>query len=244
MTQLAKLPASVQWIMSGDPEQFGPVHDSWRGCPVKPGAFEGSSFFWSRCHGNRLRLTTCRRSSVELFDYYSSLIRGGARFQLDLRAVLEEARARFVFDGPARHNVCISHRHRKKLNAQLGNHFKPVGARYLKASTPHEESQWVYPGAPLIGCASGQRSKIQNNVEYEVAALTEGGVVLVGGAKLTDAQVLHWTRPAWARTIASIQGTEFDEELRVWDTRNPHFTMRHLYVCLSRAKDASKLHVT
>ena len=77
-----------------------------------------------------------------------------------------------------------------------------------------------------------------------VAALTEGGVTLLGGVKLTDAQVLHCTRPAWARTIASIQGTEFNEQLRIWDTRNPHFTMKHLYVCLSRAKGAANLHVT
>ena len=244
MTQLAKLPHRVAWIMSGDPEQFGPVHDSWRGCHVKPGAFQNSTFFGGKCGGYRLRLTACRRSDTQLFEYYSSLIRGGSRFQLDLREVLADARQRFVFDGPARHNVCVSHRHRKKLNAQLGNHFKPAGARYLKGSSPHEESTWVYPGAPLIGCSSGQRSKIQNNVTYEVAALTEGGVALVGGARLTDAQVLSWTRPAWARTIASIQGTEFDEELRIWDTRNPHFTMKHLYVCLSRAKDCSKLHVT
>ena len=67
-------------------------------------------------------------------------------------------------------------------------------------------------------------------------------MALLGGVKLTDAQVLSWTRPAWARTIASIQGTEFDEELRVWDTRNPHFTMKHLYVCLSRAKGALGKH--
>ena len=244
MTQLAKLPPSVRWLMSGDPEQFGPVHDTWRGSQVAPDALARSSFYWSRCQGFRLRLTACQRSDAELFGYYSSLISTGSRFNLPLQDVLAEARERFVFEGPARHNLCISHAMRRRLNERLGAHFKPAGARYLKATKPHEESNWVYPGAPLIGCCSGQRGKVRNNVGYEVAVLTEGGVALEGGVKLTDAQVLSWTRPAWARTIASIQGTEFDEELRIWDTRNPHFTMKHLYVCLSRAKDTSKLHVT
>ena len=184
------------------------------------------------------RLPQERRGAVCVL----SLISTGARFHQPLQEVLADARARFVFEGPARHNVCISHVMRRRLNRQLGEHFRPEGAKFLKAQKAHEESTWLYPGAPLLGCASQQR--VSNNVTYEVQAVTDEGCVLDSGAKLTNAQVLSWTRPAWARTIASIQGTEFDEELRVWDTRSPHFTMRHLYVCLSRAKDAAKLHVT
>ena len=41
MTQLAKLP-QIQYILSGDPEQFGAVMDHWRGSAVGAGAFEAT----------------------------------------------------------------------------------------------------------------------------------------------------------------------------------------------------------
>jgi len=83
-------------------------------------------------------------------------------------------------------------------------------------------------------------------VVYEVQSVLPDGVVLEGGRTLTFQQVVSWLRPAWARTYASIQGTEFPqtETLRLWDTRNAHFSMRHLYVACSRAKDSTQIHVT
>ena len=244
MTQIAKLPISTQFILTGDPHQFGPCWDSWRGCRVPPGAFESSSVYWSMASGHRLTLTQCRRSDQELFAYYTSLIQGGARFTLPLAEVLEECRGLYRFEGPARHNVCISHRARRRINAQIGALFKPRGALYLRASSQNEESTWIWPGCPVIGASSAQRSKVQNNVTYEIQEVAEDHVILEGGRKLSHALLLSLTRPAWCRTIASIQGDEFDEELRIWDTRNPHFTMRSLYVCLSRSKSAARIHVT
>ena len=245
MTQIAKVPEKVQFLMAGDPHQFGPCFDSWRGRPVPPGAFERSSLYHSLARGCRLTLSRCRRSDQALFEYYSSLIRGGARFELPLPQVLEECRGLYRFEGPARHNVCISHRNRRNINAQLGATHKPPGAIYLRArNSQYEESMWIWPGCPLIGCSSSQRAKVRNNVSYVVEEVTESNVILEGGVRLSHPMVLALTRPGWCRTIASIQGDEFDDPLRIWDTRNPHFDMRSLYVCLSRARDASKVHVT
>ena len=61
--------------------------------------------------------------------------------------------------------------------------------------------------------------------------------------KLTYSQVASWLRLSFARTYASVQGTEFSEPLRLHDTANKHFTMRHLFVALSRAKDKSKIDI-
>ena len=246
MTQLAKLPSRVSFILTGDPHQFGPVHSHWRGCPVPAGAFERSSMYHAMAQGNRLRLTTCRRSDEILFDYYSSLIAGGSRFELPLSQVIAEARERFRFEGPARHNLCISHKQRRRLNRDVGQALRPRGAVYLRANATTSESTWVWPGFPLVGATSSARTRILNNVTYLVEAVQPDGVVLEGGRKLTFQQVVAWLRPAWARTYASIQGTEFpgDESLRLWDTRNPHFTMRHLYVACSRAKASGQIHVT
>ena len=55
----------------------------------------------------------------------------------------------------------------------------------------------------------------------------------------THEQVKQWFRLSYAQTYASCQGTEFDGPLRLWDTTNVHFTRRHLFVALSRAKQAA-----
>jgi len=246
MTQLVKIPARVSFVFTGDPHQFGPVHNHWRGCPVPTGALERSSLYHTLAQGNRLQLRVCRRSDEVLFAYYSSLIAGGSRFELPLSQVLAEARELFRFEGHARHNLCISHRQRRRLNREVGQALRPKGAVFLRANAATSESTWVWPGFPLIGATSSARTKILNNVVYEIQAILPDAVMLGGGRKLTFQQVVAWTRPAWARTYASIQGSEFpmDESLRLWDTRNPHFSMRHLYVAVSRCRDTTRIHVT
>jgi hypothetical protein len=246
MSQLAKLPARVAFVFTGDPHQFGPIHSHWRGCSVPTGAFERSSLYHALAQGNRLQLRACRRSDEALFAYYSSLIAGGTRFELPLSQVLAEARELFRFEGHARHNLCISHKQRRRLNREVSQALRPRGAVYLRANAATSESTWVWPGFPLIGATSSARTRILNNVVYEVQSVLPDGVVLEGGRTLTFQQVVSWLRPAWARTYASIQGTEFPqtETLRLWDTRNAHFSMRHLYVACSRAKDSTQIHVT
>jgi ATP-dependent exoDNAse (exonuclease V) alpha subunit len=48
-------------------------------------------------------------------------------------------------------------------------------------------------------------------------------------------------RLPWATTYASCQGTEYPGTLAIHDTDNPHFSRRHLFVALSRAKEASNV---
>jgi len=246
MSQLAKIPRSVAFILTGDPHQFGPIHSHWRGCPVPQGAFERSSLYHTLAHGNLLRLTTCRRSDATLFAYYSSLISGGSRFTLPLSQVLVEARGIFRYEGVARHNLCISHKQRRRINREVSQAMRPRGAVYLRANAATAESTWIWPGFPLIGATSSARTRILNNVTYAVEEILPDAVVLEGGRKLTFQQVVAWLRPAWARTYASIQGTEFPEaeSLRLWDTQNAHFSMRHLYVAISRCRDTARIRVT
>ncbi len=246
MTQIAKLPASVAHILTGDPHQFGPIHSHWRGCPVPAGAFERSSMYHALAQGNLLRLTTCRRSDEALFAYYSSLIAGGSRFEVPLSQVLAEARGLFHYEGIARHNLCISHKQRRRINREVSQALRPRGARFLRANAATNESTWIWPGFPLIGATSSARTRILNNVVYTVEEVLSDAVVLEGGRQLTFQQVVAWLRPAWARTYASIQGTEFpeDESLCLWDTKNPHFSMRHLYVAISRCRDTARIRVT
>jgi hypothetical protein len=44
-------------------------------------------------------------------------------------------------------------------------------------------------------------------------------------------------------TYASVQGRETEGTLALHDCNSPHFTHKHLYVALSRAKQASHVRV-
>ena len=67
-----------------------------------------------------------------LFDFYSSLVPGGNRFHTPSPEVLAEARGLFSFNGPAMHNLCISHRKRVAINAELNELYRPSDAIWVK----------------------------------------------------------------------------------------------------------------
>ena len=62
--------------------------------------------------------------------------------------------------------------------------------------------------------------------------------MVAGGIKLSFAYLASTMGLPWAQTFASCQGTEFEGTLAIHDSENKHFTMRHLFVALSRAKRA------
>ena len=254
-TQFNK-PESIQWLLNGDFNQFPAIFDSWHGASVHEEAFRRSSFFHYLAGGNRLTLTEGHRSDMALFDFYSSLIAGGERFSQPLAEVLQAARALTGFGGPARHNLCISHRRRILLNRQLNKAFLPDGvaptfvrAKPKKGQMCAAQSLFIWPGIELLGCVQATRKGIRNNVLYQVLAIGEGTATLAPAEgegnpiELTLPQVGEWLRLSFSRTYASIQGTEFGESLRLHDTTNPHFSMRHLFVALSRGRECGKISI-
>ena len=236
--------ANVQWILSGDLNQFGALFDSWRGDAVPEGKLAESRFFHRLTGGNRLTLTTCRRSDSFLFDFYSSLIHGGSRFHLPLNDLLNEARNLFDYEGICENNLVISHAKRKRINRQVNLALKPEGAIFVKAVAQKgqlnaAQNMWIYVGINLLGCMSGVKKGIRNNVLYTITKIEDDTVTLKGDEeiKLSFAQVQQLTRLSFARTFASCQGTEFDTALCLHDTNHRHFTRRHLFVGMSRCKD-------
>ena len=188
-------------------------------------------------------LTECRRGSADLFAFYSSLIEGGARFNVSLRQVVAEARERFAFEGPCRHNLVISHAKRVALNRELNRAARPRGAVLVRAAPQKgqlnaAQDMWVHVGLELLGCTQATKKGVRNNVLHNVNAIHVDAVTLSpGDLRLSFAEAAQWLRLACARTYASCQGTEFDGSLRLRDTDSRHFSMRHLFVAVSRAKE-------
>ena len=107
---------------------------------------------------------------------------------------------------------------------------------------------WLYEGIILLGCTAAVRRGVRNNCLHTVENLGEDEVLLKDEAnqpvRLSYAQVAAWLRLSFARTYASIQGTEFPEGgLRLHDVENSHFTMKHLFVAVSRARSKDQISI-
>ena len=219
---------------------------------MEEGKLAASRMFHRMAGGNRLTLTTCRRSDSFLFDFYNSLIHGGCRFHLPFNDVLNEARTLFNVEGICQNNLVISHAKRKRINREVNLALKPEeGAIYMRAVAAKgqlnaAQNMWIWPGIELLGAMSGVKKGIRNNVLYTVIKIHQDSVTVKGDEEITLSfvQVQQLMRLSAARTYASCQGCEFETALRLHDTNHRHFTMRHLFVGMSRCKDRKQLDIT
>jgi hypothetical protein len=88
-----------------------------------------------------------------------------------------------------------------------------------------------------------EKRGIRNGCEYIVEHVCASSVTLRDGPTLTHEQAVAILRLPFAMTFASVQGRETEGTLCLHDTSNGHFTTKHLYVGLSRAKRATDVRV-
>ena len=252
LLQISKLTysGSVSFILSGDWNQFPPIGNNFRGAPVGEDKVMRSNLLHTMCGGNRVTLTECRRSEAQLFDYYSSLIEGGSRFASPLREVIAEAKRAFGFAGFCPANLVISHRKRVLLNERINKQLAPEDAVMIQVCGRTyrgngAQSMRLWPGIKLLGAVSSEKKGIRNGCLYTVSALDQEHAELeeLPGARFSHSEVKQWLRLSHAQTYASVQGTEFEGALRLHDVQHKHFSRRHLFVGLSRAKDAALVSV-
>ena len=230
-----------RFILCGDFEQFLPVHSTWAGSVVTKSA-QFSDCFRDLAGGNMLVLTENHRSEPTLFNFISNM-----PFQLS--TAVKEAREQFPRKaGEVQHNLCLSHKRRVLINAQM-NVARP-GSIFVTAPAPeprrqnHPQSMHIYPGQELIGCCA-RKGILHNGGRYFVVSV-EGFVKLScegGEISLTPAEVVRDLRLSHAMTYHSSQGSTLKGRIRLWDADHPRFTRRHLYVGISRATSAALVEV-
>ena len=142
------------------------------------------------------------------------------------------------------------------LNREMNKAFLPEDAipRFVRASVKKgqqcaAQNMFLWDGIELIGCVQAVRKFVRNNVRYVVSALGEDLVTLTiaegegESFQLTYPQVAEFLRLSFAQTYASCQGSEFTDTLRLHDVTNKHFTKKHLFVAMSRARERVKLSI-
>jgi len=143
----------------------------------------------------------------------------------------------------------ISHRKRITINAQINKSLAPPDAvcievRGRPSRGNSAQTMFIWPGIQLLGSMSTERKGIRNGCLYTVCEVEDDKVRLQDpNVTLTFEQVKTWLRLSYAQTYASVQGTEFDAQLRLHDVHHPYFTRRHLFVGLSRARSARDVSV-
>ena len=190
------------------------------------------------CGGNRLTLTENMRSDARLFEAYTNL--GD-----NLQESLEKARVLFpVTSRPGRYTLTISHKNRMKIN-RIRNMQDAFGKEGVLLKAPKEtrggnqpQDMILWNGLQLIG--AGHRCL--KGLFYEVEEVNQEMVRLSNGLLLTHEQAVQSLRLCYALTYASCQGLTLPGVVRL-DTQSSHFTMKHLYVGLSRATGADLVEV-
>ena len=239
----------ISFICAGDPgRQFPPVCESWAGCPVQEDLLEKSDMLYEMCGGNRFTLTENKRSDGKLFDFYTGLGQ-----YADVQEALRVARQLFpASKKPADFTLTMSHGRRIIINKQrnleeyLDRHRsgQQPDAAFLKAPVSSKragnrpQSMWVWPGLLLIG--GGSHAK--KGLFYKISEITDDQVAFECGLKLTREQTVTSMRLCWSLTFASCQGLSLRGRLRL-ETQSPNFTMRHLYVGISRGTSAELVEV-
>ena len=159
------------------------------------------------------------------------------------------ARQQFKYEGICDLNLTLSHRKRIAINRKVNLHKTPDETvllpypklKRLPQNAPQE--MWIWPGLQLLGCLPIGRYGVRNGVSYVIERITDDTVHFEGGIGLSKEDTVQIMRLSHAMTYASVQGRETDGTLSLNDCSSPHSPHKHLYVALSRAKQASHVRV-
>ena len=99
---------------------------------------------------------------------------------------------------------------------------------------------WIWKGLRLLG-AGGR--KCLKGVFYEIEECDNDVVKLKSGEELSHDECVKCLRLSGAITYSSCQGLTLPGIVRLEDTSNKHFTLRHLYVGISRCTSSKLLEI-
>ena len=174
-----------------------------------------------------------RRSCQRLFDLYCDPPSGA-----ELSAILP-------YKGPARYNLCVSHRRRKQLIRKANAVYKRRPHIFVKADKRYPNSQDLHVGIgmELICCKTVEPLALFNNSLFTVAGLGESTITVeeldTGGtttrSEIPVARIVELFRSAAALTTIQVQGRTLQGTVCLHEWSHPRFSRRHAIVGLSRA---------
>jgi hypothetical protein len=157
------------------------------------------------------------------------------------------AEARLMFPQTSRralYTLTMSHKRRIQINRRENLFLRPKGSVYLRAPLYFSrganvaQHMWIWKGQTLIG--SGFRCL--RGVFVTVEDVNDEFVQLACGLKLNHSDAVRSLRLCSALTYASCQGLSLKGVVRL-EVDSNNFTLKHLYIGISRAVSSSLVEV-
>jgi hypothetical protein len=220
---LHRIRPDIKFIIAGDFLQLEPVRDRVQ-CDYKfsPALFE-------LCDGNRLQLSTCRRSDKKLFNlYHPDNVQSTKKSDFKRSNQISSDKLHLSF----------TNKKRKEINFKCMEEYKQMNKSksiYVKRLSYDDNSQdmIIQKGTPLIARKGYDKLEIVNNETFIVDKVTDECIQTTCGKVIDRDQIACLFYTAFCITTHKAQGSTYDQPYMIheWDK----FTDRMKYVALSRA---------
>jgi len=233
-TIIRRYAPKVKFIIIGDFEQFKPVQDTYEG------TYEHSPALHQLCDGQRVNLTTCKRSDAELFNIYSNK-ENIENIDVDLFKVTELTPL----------NIAYTHRTRKHINKKCMAKFSG-DAEFLTCGkaiyNKKTQDVKIYEGLPIVAYKNMQKENIFNSEVYHIKSIDMNDKtfsLMVGDeVKIMKAhEFKNMFYPAYCITAHVSQGCTFETPYTIHDWNHPRMDITAKYVALSRATNIKNIQI-
>ena len=212
--------------------------------------FPVSNFMYDLCNGLYVELRRYRRGDD--FDHFRFVGSIYPKHDVELGVALEMARERYpargaLFFGTT---LCLSHRCRVSVNAAVNKALARSNAVLVPAMSENNlpnqpQDMFVWPGIYLMAIVPQSTTLVKNGVRYKVLDVGDNKFELVAindddahtaTSFIVDKKELGSNfRLTHALTYFSSQARTIHGGLRLAQTTNKNFTLRHLVLGLGRA---------
>lgn len=233
-TIIRRYAPKVKFIIIGDFEQFKPVQDTYEG------TYEHSPALHQLCDGQRVNLTTCKRSDAELFNIYSNK-ENIKNIDVELFKVKELTPL----------NIAYTHKTRKNINKKCMAKFSG-DAEFLTCGkaiyNKKTQDVKIYVGLPIVAYKNMQKENIFNSEVYHIESIdmNDKTFSLMVGDEVKTMKAHEFKNmfyPAYCITAHVSQGCTFETPYTIHDWNHPRMDITAKYVALSRATKINNIQI-
>ena len=231
---LKRIKPDIQFIVAGDYNQLLPVCDRIENCD-----YENSAALFELVNGNRLTLTTCRRSDATVYNMCLS------------ENINQVTKDDFTHDKNTT-NICFTNKMRKQINHEKmmvayeantkGSKQKVLEHKAYKYSD-NSQDIFLLKGMPVI--ARTTTEDFSNNDQFTVKKVYEDLIILTDGHATMEIERADFTRQfnlAYCITTHSSQGATFDYPYTIYELNMMDARLK--YVALSRSTKQQYINIS
>ena len=222
----------LKFILTGDYEQFEPVGDWYSG------DYKNSPATFVLVNGNRLQLTKCRRSNLDLFKLYTNP-------QNILIGDFKPTQKTYL-------NLAYTHKTRITVNNDCMNRFLKENINVSVVEIPkdyyNEKTQDVKLciGMPVITHTTNKKLNILNSETFVIEKINNDKITIIDETRKIEVETKMFHKYfylGFCITLHASQGSTFNKPYTIYDWKFKHFSNRAKYVALSRGTSKENIQI-